>query len=176
VVRAPKLPVALLLAAVSCVALAGGAKALTIQFEVTDLVDPGSADLWLYDYTLSDHTFTSGQGFNVFFALGDYENLAAEPLTSLDWNAPVAIQPDAGLPDPGYYDGRAAVDDPSLNVHFLVTFEWLGDGAPGPQSFELYDASFQTIESGTTVPIPEPTTALLLAAGLAGLSARRPRA
>ena len=169
------------LAGLALSAFANPAEALTIEFEASDLADSGSADLWRYDYTLSDHAFTTGQGFNIFFAVGNYANLIAEPLSSpasLDWNAPLAIQPDAGLPDPGYYDGQAAVDDPSLDLYFRVDFEWLGGGAPGPQSFELYDASFQTIESGTTMPIPEPSTALLVAAGLAGLSARarRPRA
>jgi len=47
---------------------------------------------------------------------------------------------------------------------FAVSFDWLGGGEPGPQTYEIVDpGTLATIDSGVTVP--EPTTLLLLGVG-----------
>ena len=88
-----------------------------------------------------------------------------------DWNA-IALQPDPLLEDDGFFDAQALVASPSTAGTFSVVFDWLGVGDPGAQPFAIYDAGFNTVEQGMTLPIPEPSTALLLAVGLLGLGNR----
>jgi hypothetical protein len=60
---------------------------------------------------------------------------------------------------------------------FLIDFIWRGAGTPSSQPFEIFDAAFQVVETGRTIPfgqVPEPATGLLVMAGLgAALAARR---
>jgi hypothetical protein len=57
-----------------------------------------------------------------------------------------------------------------------VTFDYLGDGSPGEQVFEVVDpVTFATLDSDTTTLIPLPATAWLLGASLIGAAARTRR-
>jgi len=62
---------------------------------------------------------------------------------------------------------------------FKASFTYSGPGTPGAQYFEVYDAQFNLVDSGQTVPagggpvIPEPMSILLVGTGLAGIVARR---
>lgn len=151
--------------------------ATTILYEATDLADttPGE-DLWQYTYIVGDFVFDTDFGFTVFFDYQLYANLEAPPPSvNSDWD-PIVWQPDSGIPDDGAYDALALVNGASLADPFTVSFVWLGTGAPGAQSFDVYDSSFNTVESGQSAPVPEPGTILLLGSGLIGLAGLRKKA
>ena len=75
-----------------------------------------------------------------------------------NWDV-LVIQPDLALPDDGFLDALALVDNPPLGQPFLLSFVWLKSGSPGTQTFELYDTTsgFQILPGGvSTAVIPEP--------------------
>ncbi len=160
-------------AALIPLAMAPAARAAAIRYEAANLVDatPGE-DLWLYRYRVEGAAFPAGNGFSVMFDLGLYEQLVAGAAPNADWDV-IALQPDPLLTSDGLYDALAMDGPASLADRFEVSFVWLGVGTPGSQPFVLYDESFQTLESGRTTLIPEPSTAVTLALGLVALGARR---
>jgi hypothetical protein len=151
--------------------LAAPAHAATVFYEATPL--GGTA--WRYDYAVANDGLGEAlREFTVYFALGEYANLAVAG-TPADWDALVA-QPDADLPDDGFYDalalGAGIAPDGGLDG-FSVTFDWLGAGAPGAQPFEVVDPeTYATLVSGTTAQIPLPGAAWLLGAALAAAATR----
>jgi len=151
--------------------------ATTISYEATDLTDttPGE-DLWQYTYTVGGFEFDTDYGFTIFFDYQLYADLEdPPPSVNLEWDS-IVWQPDSGLPDDGVYDALALVDVASLADPFTVSFVWLGTGAPGAQFFDVYDSSFNTVESGQSAPVPEPGTILLVGSGLIGLAGLRKKA
>lgn len=162
------------------------AQAAVINFVATNLdnTTPGE-DLWEYSYIVSENTFLADTGFTIFFDGNLYGTLDPSPLApNLDWDV-ISWLPDPNIPGSGAYDAYALSDGASLADPFTISFVWLGAGTPGAQPFELYsaldpDAFLEILESGTTVPtqtapVPEPTTILLLSAGLVGLIRMRGR-
>lgn len=153
---------------------AGPSSAITISYEVTDLVDETTGeDLWQYSYTVSDCDFSAGYGFTIYFDSDLYTDLQESGLSvNDDWDI-LTCQSDSDLSKDGFYDAYALYDDASLLNTFIVSFVWLGSGTPVSQYFEVYDSSFSIIETGETVlasvPVPEPSTAVLLCSGIAGL-------
>ena len=96
-----------------------------------------------------------------------------------DWDV-IAIEPDLNLPDDGFYDALAIVENASLADPFSITFTWLGEGTPSIQPFVVYEPGFNAIETGVAVPrtdaaIPEPTGAVLFLVGLAIAATRMRR-
>ena len=155
---------------------AGKAHAITILYEATDLTDvtPGQ-DLWKYAYTVSDYSFDMDYDFTIWFDYTLYSALEdPPPFVNADWD-PIVWQPDTSIPDDGAYDALSLVDAASLADPFTVSFVWLGSGTPGSQPFDVYDPSFNTIESGQTSPVPEPASVLLVGSALAGLAVLRKR-
>ena len=139
------------------------ASGAAISFQATDLTDTTvGQDLWNYSYTLSGFNFQTNQGFTIYFGDSLYRNLHnAQPSSGTDWNM-LGVQPDLILHQPGFLDGQALVNSPSLGVTFQVDFIWLGAGVPGAQPFDIYDSNFSTITSGTSTVVPEPQSAVLL--------------
>jgi hypothetical protein len=155
--------------------LAGPAGALVIGYEAIDTPDAGPLDRWIYRYTVSDGSFSRGEGFSVLFDAKLYLALGSPPPpVNADWDA-IVLQPDPLLPDAGRYDAQALIDVPRLEDAFEVSFAWLGTGTPGRQRFERYDRDFHTVASGETTLIPEPGTFALLGGALLGLLARARR-
>jgi hypothetical protein len=149
---------------------AGPAAATRIAYLATDLPDPGPEDLWQYEYFVSEESFGAGVGFSILFPVGDTAGLVPVATgADADWDV-IVLQPEPLLASPGRYDAQARLDGASLLFSFVVRFLWSGEGDPGSQTFEIYDPSFAVVETGQTVPIPEPGTALLLALGLATLT------
>ena len=153
------------------------ARAGTIEYVATNLVDvtPGE-DLWRYDYTVGGRAFLQSEFFDIYFAPNLYSSLTAGPAPNADWDVLILQQPNpVNLPpfDTGIFDAFALTDGPSLSGSFSVSFIYLGQGSPGAQAFEIFDAGTvpALLEAGlTTVPgaeIPEPSTAALFLIGLA---------
>jgi len=106
------------------------------------------------------------------------------PAVGSDWLI-TTQQPNPALSsglDHGFYDARAIVANPSPLSGFSVEFVWLGPGAPGSQTYDIYrestsspgSASYIAYGSTTPTPVPEPASAGLLALGLLTLALRLP--
>ena len=164
--------VRLALLAVGC---AVSSQAVTIEYVVTDVTDVTvGEDLWRYDYTVSGHAFLASEFFDIYFDPLLYGTVQAFPTPNNDWNPRILQQPTPGnFPpfDVGMFDAVALAGNASLANAFSVNFVYLGNGVPGTQRFDLFDANTNLLESGFTTPpvstIPEPCTILLAALGLA---------
>jgi hypothetical protein len=166
---------------VSALGWTASATATTIQFDAANL----GGDVWRYVYSLSGDLLAD-QGFVVFFDETLYSSLQPLPPTPVDWDL-LVTQPDLALQSAGAYDALALVDSPSFAGPFSVSFNWLGSAGtvPGRQPFQIYqlDASGfpAPLEDGMTSPldsaeVPEPSTLLLVATGVAaGRTWRRRR-
>jgi hypothetical protein len=135
-------------------------------------------DLWRYDYTLTGPVDLFG-GLEISFEAGLYEAViisGADPI--LDVSTPTT------QPDPIFGPGLVVVTLPTVALGagdaglFSVNFLWNGPGAPGSQSYRIFDGSFgdvvlsRTVPTGTS-PIPAPSAASLVLLALAALATTR---
>ncbi|MES9993395.1 MAG: PEP-CTERM sorting domain-containing protein [Candidatus Thiodiazotropha sp.] len=158
------------------------ATANPIYYELTDY-GGGSYE---YQYTVDNQTLSSIEEFTIWFDLGLYDNLAISGSPNLDWDG-LAIQPDPLLPDDGFADWLSyglTINPGEVLDGFSVTFDWLGSGTPGEQSFEIINPlDFSALSSGftqtaSTAPptsVPEPDTWVLMVIGLLFLGIGRLR-
>lgn len=154
------------------------ASAFMITADLTRLDATGSQ--WQADFMVTDATFQAGEGFDIFFNYGDYENLQSNPAPA-DWEV-YSWDPEEifGFGDPGVFGAIALTDSTSLDNPFSIQFDWLGNGGLPELNYEYFNADFEVLGSGAvsaqvgTVALPG-TLALLGAALplLAGLRRRR---
>ena len=163
------------------------ADALTIRFESVNIADVTTGeDLRQIRYHVSGDIngspIQADQGFAIGFGLSLYRDLQdPPPPVNADWDE-LVLQPDPGIPDGGTYDALALIDDPSLSDPFVLTFVWLGAGAPGSQPFTVnqFDAGgnlVAVLQTGVTQPfqqaVPEPATSAVIGAGVVALASLR---
>ena len=132
---------------------------------------------WLADFTvLQDGNPAQISGFTIYFPENLFANLslAAAPAT---WDS-LVIQPDSGLMAAGYLDSFALTNASAIGAGgsqggFRVQFNHLAATTPPALSFDINDAAFNVVFSGTTVvtAVPEPASVLLASLGLCGLLA-----
>jgi hypothetical protein len=150
---------------------AGLAHGVQITYLAQDLADPVKAqDLWQYRYEVTG-SFSSGDGFRLLFAPSLYSSLDPGPNPdSAVWDLPDP-QPD------GVFMATAAKDVNADSELFILNFVWSGgESAPGPQPFELLNASSDAARGGETTAaptlpnqIPEPASGGLVASAVAAL-------
>ena len=155
--------------------ISGAAHAVTVQYETIDLADVVSGeDLWQYRYQVSG-TFETFGGFNLLFEPGSYSQLEEPPpVVNADW-AVTVTQPAPGLPADGLYTATALSAPPDLSSTFVLNVVWLGGGSPGAQPFDVFNSTFDVIETGVTTVVPLPAAGWLLGAGLILIARRRRR-
>lgn len=147
-----------------------------ITYNASDL----GAGRWQYEYSITNNTLVQDvDEFTIWFEYGFYENIIIETTgTSSDLWDEIVSQPVQIPPfDPinGMYDALALQDGISIGETvsgFMVSFDWLGNGVPMSQDYEIIDPdTFETVSRGTTVSdvvsiIPAPGALIL---GLVGI-------
>jgi len=151
--------------------ISNSTQAATIKYDVNNI----SGNQWSYEYTVHNDTLSSDiEWFAIYFDYNLYENLQILSTPS-NWD-PLVFQPDTGLPSDGVYDIFALSTGiaPSSSLSgFILQFDYLGIGTmPGSQAFEIFDPSFNIIDTGSTSlsvgqQIPEPNIIFLLLMGMA---------
>lgn len=149
-----------------------GASALAVTYSFSDLTDsiPG-ADRWGVAYRAAGVLEAFG-GFNVLFDPSDFAVLSIDSLPP-GWSA-YTLEPDPVLSADGVFSATIASSG-VLPADFLVSFDWIGSSTPGSQPLEIFDPNFNTIATGITSPVPEPSHVLLMITGLGALAATRRR-
>jgi len=137
-----------LLVALAVVA-ASLAQAVTVSYTVTPL----SGSSWRYDYSIENDTLAGPiEEFTIYFPPNLYSNLTGGSVPGWDI---LIIQPDAQIPDDGFYDGLTLGSGIAQGANasgFSVSFNYLGAGTPGAQAFEVVDpVTFAPLFSGSTV-------------------------
>jgi len=148
---------------------------VTITYELSDL----GAGQWEFKYDVTNHALVAEVAeFTIWFEFDTMSNLTVttpDPPAS-GWDE-LVIQPDPLFSDDGFYDALTLGDAIMVGETvegFSVSFDWIGPGIPGPQTFDVVDPiSLAVLHTGQTVP--EPGAALLFGTVLLVLHARRRR-
>jgi hypothetical protein len=128
----------------------------------------GGSD-WQVSFTLiADGAPASLSEFSVYFPETSFTSLSllASPAP---WDS-LVVQPDTALPARGYLDGLLPDRSAGLTAGqsqggFVVKFSYLGIGAPGALNFDILDANFVPVASGSTSLVPEPSRIALSLSG-----------
>lgn len=164
----------LLTAALMSLSIVGSGHATRMLYTVESI----SGSDWRYLYTIDNNTLLQTiDEFTLYFDRTRYANLAVQSSPS-NWDS-LVVQPDNTIPADGYFDSLSLLEGiaPGASLSgFSVMFTYLGSDTPGPQPFDIVDASFNVVDSGVSTPvpepIPEPTTAWLIVGGLLMLLGR----
>ena len=135
--------------AIQLLLLAMSTQANTINYSVENL----AGNRWQYSYEVDNDGAAAIDAFAIIFDLGLYENLAVTG-SPADWDS-IELQPDAGIPDDGYFDTLALglpLGVGEMLGGFSIAFDFLGAGTPGSQLFEIFDPfTFDLIAEGETM-------------------------
>jgi hypothetical protein len=117
-------------------------------------------------------------GYNVDLATGEMAHLYYATLGNLAiWDTSGNFQPGYGPANTGPFTGVSAVKYWSgLEQHPLVGYAWAFDFSNGGQAVDLLTVeigAWAVHDGDVGAAVPEPTTGLLLGAGLAGLAGAR---
>jgi hypothetical protein len=150
---------------------------------VTSVFTPLGGAKWSVELGVTnDSSATPISEFTVYFPEANFANLAltASPPS---WDT-IVLQPDLGIPAPGLVDGLVLDLADSLEQGdsiggFKLIFDLLGAATPFDLPFEVYDADFNLLDSGSTTvrlvdpgggggTVPEPSSLLLAFLGQVG--------
>ncbi len=144
-------------------------QATTVRYDLSLVV----GNTWQYDFSVAnDSLATAIDEFTIYFDRALFSNLQLVSAPA-DWD-PLAIQPDLGLPQDGYFDWLAMSSGiaPGRSAgSFQVRVDFGGNSTPGASLFEVVDpTTFDTLDRGFTTPtvtaVPEPSSMVLLTSGL----------
>jgi len=128
--------------------------------EIIYQVDDLGGDRWQYTYDVSNIDISGGiDEFTISFDADQYAGLAVETTGALqtDWDE-LLLYPIAQLHVDGGYDALVLglpIDIGDTVSGFSVSFDWLGVGTPGVQTYEIVNPdTLAIIDSGWTVPEP----------------------
>ena len=155
-----------------------------------EVVDLGT-NRWQYTYEVQNiNSSIAIEEFSIYFDYGLYANISSEsPLwlasdtydpTVSQWNE--FIWQPSGFTNPGGYDVLAldsGIEAGQTVSGFSVSFDWLGDGTPNSQLYDILDPEFyeQALCSGCETiarqaVIPAPSALFLTLIGLTILKTR----
>lgn len=164
---------AALLRRLACAALVATAWPAAQAVDIAYTATPLGGTQWRYDYVVTNTDLPALDEFSVFFDRTSFASLvvAASPA---GWSS-IALQPTASLD--GLFDSLALNNSLAMGASqggFSVSFDFLGTGTPGAQSFQVIDPfnNNAVLQTGMTIAaIPEPQTLALLLAGIVPVAA-----
>ena len=163
---------------VLCVGIALDASATAITYDLSNV----AGNTRQYDLTVSNNTL--GQPiheFSVFFNFATFSNLVAVSQPA-SFAGPLVAVPIVALSQDGFVDYLAS--DAGIAISgtlggFVIRVDFSGPALPGAPTFQVVDANFNPIDSGTATPtgatVPEPATLGLFGLGLLGFASARRR-
>ncbi len=140
--------------------------------ELTYSLENIDGSRWQYNYQLQNIALEKPiEEFTIWFSANDYDNISVAAQDSL-WDFALLLDvPNLGEGFDGLAIGEGVSKGQGSSL-FSVSFDWLGTGIPGSQFFEIVDTTtYQTLDSGSTTEVPEPTSLAIFA--LASLVLRR---
>jgi hypothetical protein len=164
----------LIVAAAAALAFTASLSQATV---INSTYKPLGGDSWLVDFTVvNDGTQANFAGFTIDFLDATNLVLLASPSS---WDS-LVFQQDPSLPDNAYLDSLSLSPSTMWNAGqsiggFEVSFKYAAGATPGALPFMLYSETFSPVFAGTTTvvaAIPEPSTAILTALGLAFVGLR----
>jgi hypothetical protein len=131
------------------------------------------------DLSISDQPAAIKE-FTIWFDWGLYSNLVVTTVAPLSntWDQ-IVWRPEPVLHDAGGYDALAKLANPGIAAGqsvkgFSVSFDWLGQGTPGSQRYEIINPdTFGTLDAGMTI-VPEPASVLFFIGGICSFFHKRP--
>ncbi|MBC7622467.1 MAG: hypothetical protein H7232_03680 [Aeromicrobium sp.] len=158
------------------------ASAAAIQASYTSL----GGNAWSAAFTVTNNGDAAPiSEFTVFFSEALFSNLSLGGSPST-WDS-IIIQPDTGIPAAGYLDALELDSNDALGLGasqggFVVSFDFLGQGAPGVLPFDIVDPNnnFALVSSGRTTSVftnpgtvPEPNGLALALLAIFAAGAKR---
>lgn len=143
----------------------------------------GGDTLWKYSYTINNLPSSTAKitWWHVFYDT-DLTSSITQTGIPTGWTSDGVGSNDSGTPT-GVYSTKVQWGSDDVNTYRLLpgesmsdfeyTFKWAGETIPGVQHYEAGNGSS---ESGTTTPVPEPSSVLLLSMGILGLFGLRKKA